>query len=94
MRAYPRLRPVVVFGRSESGIEWNSPDGKASHFIFLILTPKEDDDIQIQILRIIATAMSSINVRQALMLAHDREAIWGTLQESFALHHVVRRPKK
>ena len=60
------IRPVIIFGKSELGIDWNSPDGGASHFIFLILTPKEDDDIQIQILRIIAKAMSEEEVRKAL----------------------------
>ncbi|MBU4305451.1 MAG: hypothetical protein KJ893_07525 [Candidatus Omnitrophica bacterium] len=29
-------RPVILFGRSYGGIEWNSPDGKPACFIFLL----------------------------------------------------------
>ncbi|MBU1726199.1 MAG: cation:proton antiporter [Candidatus Omnitrophica bacterium] len=85
------MRPLVVFGRSETGIEWDSPDGKAAHFIFLILTPKEDDDIQVQILRSIAKVMSEEKTRQALIAAVDREALWELLRESFIELQVVRK---
>lgn len=36
-------RPIIIFGRSLVGIEWNSPDGKPTQLIFLILTPEGDD---------------------------------------------------
>ena len=85
------MRPLVVFGRSKLGIDWNSPDGNPTHFVFLILTPKEDDDIQIQILRIIARIMSNKNIRVSLMSAHDREGIWHVIQDSFTVHQVVRK---
>ena len=32
-------RPVIVFGRSRTGIDWNSPDGEPTRFIFLMLAP-------------------------------------------------------
>ncbi|MFC1509612.1 cation:proton antiporter [Candidatus Omnitrophota bacterium] len=46
--------PVISYGRSIEGIEWNSPDGNKVYHIFLILTPENDDGIQLQILRSIA----------------------------------------
>jgi len=85
------IRPAVVFGRSEFGIEWNSPDGKPAHFIFLILTPKENDDIQVQILRIIARTMSDKKTQGALMTAGDQREVWQILQEVFTVHQVVRK---
>ena len=85
------IRPAVVFGRSEFGIDWNSPDGKPAHFIFLILTPKEDDDIQVQILCIIARSMSDNKTQGALMAAADQQGIWQVLQEAFTVHQVVRK---
>ena len=84
------IRPVVVFGRSESGIDWNSPDESPSRFIFLILTPKEDDDIQVQILRIIARAMNEKKTQKALLKAADKHEIWDVLQEAFTVHKVVQ----
>jgi Kef-type K+ transport system membrane component KefB/mannitol/fructose-specific phosphotransferase system IIA component (Ntr-type) len=85
------IRPVVVFGRSSSGIEWDSPDGVASRFIFLILTPREDDDIQVQILRIIALSLSYKKTRLLLAQAPSGAQIWEVLQDSFTRHQVVRR---
>lgn len=85
------VRPIVVFGRSLSGIEWNSPDGQPSHFIFLILTPKEDDEIQIQILRIIARAMSKHETREAIMHASGHDELWKVLQNVFSSHQIVRK---
>ena len=87
------VRPMVVFGKSQFGIEWNSPDGQPAHFIFLILTPREDDDIQVQILRIIARIMSEKEAREALMQAADQQQIWQVLEEAFTEHQVVRKTK-
>jgi Kef-type K+ transport system membrane component KefB len=34
------LRPIIVFGRSLTGIEdWDAPDGQHIHFVFLVLAP-------------------------------------------------------
>jgi Kef-type K+ transport system membrane component KefB/mannitol/fructose-specific phosphotransferase system IIA component (Ntr-type) len=84
------VKPTIIFGRSISGIEWNSPDGKPTHFIFLILTPREDDDIQIQILRIIAKTMSDSKIKDAIMAAKSRQELWGILQAAFTPHQIVR----
>ena len=35
-------RPLVVVGISETGIDFDSPDGDLARIIFLILTPAED----------------------------------------------------
>ncbi|MCH8510618.1 MAG: cation:proton antiporter [Kiritimatiellae bacterium] len=50
-------RPVVFFGRSIQGIDWNSADGRSVRLIFLILTPKDQPDAQIQILQGIAKTL-------------------------------------
>ncbi len=87
------IRPLVVFGRSKSGIDWDSPDGKPAQFIFLILTPQEDDDIQVQILRIIARTMCEKTTRESLLAAGGQQGVWQVIQEEFTVHHVVRKKK-
>lgn len=87
------IRPTIVFGRSKSGIDWNSPDGCLTYFIFFILTPKEDDDIQIQILRIIAKAMSVKENQDALIDAFDQQQLWQILERAFMEQQVVRKNK-
>ncbi len=85
--------PLVIFGRSPEGVEWNSPDGKPANLIFLILTPKEDYDTQVQILSFIAKAMSDEGMRSAIMNAPDRHEIREELQKIFASKHIVNKQK-
>ncbi|MDP1853015.1 MAG: cation:proton antiporter [Candidatus Omnitrophota bacterium] len=87
------VKPIVAFSRSNRGIEWNSPDGKPTHFIFLILTPKEDDWSQVEILRIIAKAMSDKNVSQAIAKAGDHNDLWQALEHAFTQHRIARKGK-
>lgn len=87
-------RPVIVFGRSYDGIEWNSPDGKPARFIFLILTSEDDYDSQVQILGFIAKTMGEPKMRDAIMQAGDEQAIWSIFQKIFASKHVSKNRKK
>lgn len=85
----PSLKvPVIAFGRSLEGIEWDSPDGKPTRSVFLILTPPDADVIQVQILRNICRAMGSDEKRAQLMQAQDREQIWDILQKDFTAAYV------
>ena len=84
-------RPLVVFGRSHKGIEWNSPDGKPAQFIFLIITPSTDDEAQVQILGHIARAMSKPQTRQNIMAAPDAHAIWRILHQVLELEQIKRK---
>jgi len=59
-------RPVVIFGRSGGGVDWNSADGKPVHFIFLLITPREDPTVQLQLLRGIARSIGSPELRERL----------------------------
>lgn len=83
-------RPVIVFGRSVSGIEWNSPDGKPANLIFLILTSPEED-VQVQILALIAKALSNKTVRDAIMDAGDSRRIWEVLQEAMTMSGIIEK---
>ena len=84
-------KPVIAFGRSIDGIEWDSPDGKPTHFIFLILTPQADDNIQIQILALIARVMSQKKTAQEIMRAKDTQDIWYTLHDVFTSYSIIRK---
>lgn len=83
-------RPVIVFGRSPTGIEdWDSPDGQHIHFVFLVLAPPYSD-AQVQILAHIVRTMQEERIREQLLQAADADAIWSVFTEAFASKHVVR----
>lgn len=75
-------KPLVVIGRSSGGIEWDSPDGKPARIIYLILTPQNDDESQVQILGHIARLMSESSMRNELYNAADAAAIWNVIYQA------------
>jgi len=83
-------RPMVVFGRSVAGVDWNSPDGLPANLIFLILTPADDQGLQVQILGALARAFGDRETRKRLLEARDHHEAWATLREALGPHGIAR----
>lgn len=64
-------RPVVVFGRHLGGLPWNAVDDQPVHFVFLVLTPREDTGAQLDILSAVARGFEPEATRNELL--HCRE---------------------
>ena len=47
--------PAIAVGISGAGIDFDAPDGRPAHVLFLILTPAEEPDLQLDLLSEIAT---------------------------------------
>ncbi|MBI5645519.1 MAG: cation:proton antiporter [Ignavibacteriae bacterium] len=56
--------PVLAFGLSADGIDFDAPDGKVARIIVLILTPEADDVAQLEILADIARTFSDETLRE------------------------------
>ena len=82
-------KPVLLFGRSLHGIDWDAPDGLPVHFVFLLLTPVADNGLQLQILAVLARALSNPDVLRRLEQAEDGQALWLVLQEALHPHQLV-----
>ncbi|MCL5281103.1 MAG: cation:proton antiporter [Planctomycetes bacterium] len=88
------LRPIIVFGRSRTGIEdWDSPDGQHTHLVFLVLAPPYSD-AQVQILGHLVRTMQEPDIREQLLEAQNADAIWSIFSQAFASKHVVRTARK
>ncbi|MCE5277482.1 MAG: cation:proton antiporter [Planctomycetaceae bacterium] len=85
----PKLRgAVVVFGRSGGGIDWDSPDGLPVHLVFMILTPQQQDELQVQILGSLAAGLENPQVQQRLLAAKDESTAWAILREVFTRRQI------
>ncbi len=73
-------KPIIVFSKSNYGIEWNSPDGIEINMIFLILTPIEEYDKQLSILSSIARFMSSSENRTKISKAETEKELYKLLK--------------
>ncbi len=72
--------PLVAFGLSRQGLEWDAPDGQPVHFVFLLLTPAQGADTQIRLLAAIATLMAEARVRDELKATSTAAALHARLQ--------------
>lgn len=72
--------PLVVFGMSREGIDWNAVDDHPAQLVFLILTPTEDEGAQLEILSRITQGLRSEPVRQQLIESTSQRAIWSALR--------------
>jgi len=83
-------RPILTLGRSLRGIDWNAPDGRPVHLVFLLLTPEHEHGLQLQILAAIAQAMLDPDARARLREAETREAMRRALLEALREQDLVR----
>jgi Kef-type K+ transport system membrane component KefB/mannitol/fructose-specific phosphotransferase system IIA component (Ntr-type) len=68
-------KPVLVVGHSESGVDFDSPDGSLTRLIFLLLTPQQDMSAQIHIMGQIARLFKDEEARQVVYESDSVEMI-------------------
>jgi PTS system fructose-specific IIC component len=72
-------QPIIAFGRSITGVDWDAPDGLPVHLVFLVLTPKDEEGLQLQILAAIAHGLSDDAAREQLERAGTHPELWAAL---------------
>jgi Kef-type K+ transport system membrane component KefB/mannitol/fructose-specific phosphotransferase system IIA component len=82
--------PLIAFARSHDGIDWNAPDGDATHLIFLTVMPQEMDSLANETLAAIARAMHEPANREALATAENVDELWQRLREALSAGSVPR----
>lgn len=83
-------KPLIAFGRSASGIDWNASDGIPAHFIYLVLTPADDPDVQVHILRNIAITMNNESLRKSLQTPQTPQDLWDALHNALMKRTIPR----
>jgi mannitol/fructose-specific phosphotransferase system IIA component (Ntr-type) len=71
---------VIAFGRSQTGIEFESLDNKPVHFVVLFLVPANQFQKHLKTLSAIARFLNDRVIREALASAHDAADIMRVLQ--------------
>ncbi len=60
-------RPIVALGLSKEGIDFDAPDGRASHIIFLLLLPPKAFEREVRVLACLARSVFDEAARDALL---------------------------
>ena len=74
--------PIVSFGRSKEGLDFDAMDGQPVHLFFLLLAPENSSGFHLQVLTRIAKILKNSSFRKALMEAPTREAIYHKIIQS------------
>jgi len=72
-------RPIVSFGRSKKGLDFDSMDGQPTYLFFLIIAPENSSGFHLQVLAKIAKILKNSAFRKKLMEADTKIEIYQTI---------------
>jgi PTS system nitrogen regulatory IIA component len=72
-------QPIVSFGRSKSGLDFDSMDAQPVHLFFLLIAPENSSGMHLQVLAKIAKILKNSAFRKSLMEASGREDLYQTI---------------
>jgi PTS system nitrogen regulatory IIA component len=73
--------PVLAFGRSREGIDFNALDGRKAHLFFLLLASDSAVGLHLKVLARISRILKDPVVRRSLLEALDAAAIHAIITE-------------
>jgi PTS system nitrogen regulatory IIA component len=68
--------PVISFGKSEEGLDFDSMDGQPAHLFFLLIAPENSSGVHLQALARIAKILKSSSFRERLMMSNTKNEIY------------------
>lgn len=68
-------RPIISFGRSKEGLDFDSMDGQPAYLFFLLVAPENSAGIHLKALAKIAKMLKNSLFRKRLMEAQSRKEI-------------------
>lgn len=78
------IKPAVAFGRSSSGISWDSMDGNPVHMVFLLAVPESGAGNQhLQLLAMLSRKLIHDDFREGLMAAREKTQLLSMLHSIF-----------
>jgi len=72
--------PIAAIAVSQTGIDFEAPDGIPSKIIILLLTPSENNELQLQLLAEIANAFKDKNIIENILLSKDKDEFMNKLK--------------
>ncbi len=72
---------VIAFGRSRQGVPFDSLDGKAAFYFFVLIAPEDSAGLHLKALAKISRFLKNSAFKESLSRASDREALQKVIQE-------------
>ncbi len=74
-------RPLMCFGRSKQGVDFESMDAKPVYLFFLLIAPENSAGAHLKVLAKIAKMLKNSGLRKRLLEAKDREEIYNIITQ-------------
>jgi nitrogen PTS system EIIA component len=74
-------RMVIAFGRSRQGLPFDSMDGKAAYYFFVLMAPEDSAGLHLKALAKISRFLKNSAFRESLGRAADREELQRIIKE-------------
>ena len=74
-------QPIVSFGRSKTGLDFDSMDAQPVHLFFLLIAPENSSGMHLQVLAKIAKILKNSAFRKLLMEAGGRGDLYRTITD-------------
>ncbi|QYK70106.1 PTS fructose transporter subunit IIABC [Paenibacillus sp. S02] len=76
------LKPSVVFGIKQGGVDWNSADGSEAKLIFMIAVPRNSkENAHLKVLQMLSRKLMDDHFREALLAAATKEEAYQLLDQ-------------
>ena len=72
-------QPIISFGRSRKGLDFDSMDGEPAFLFFLLVAPENAASIHLKALARIAKILKNGAFRKVLMKAQNRQELYKTI---------------
>jgi PTS system nitrogen regulatory IIA component len=72
-------QPLISFGRSKKGMDFDAMDGQPAYLFFLLIAPENSSGIHLEILARIAKILKNSAFRKKLMEADTRKECYQTI---------------
>ena len=74
--------PIISFGRSRQGLDFESVDGQPAFLFFLLVAPENSANIHLKALARIAKILKNSSFRKVLMEVSTRKELYQTIIQS------------
>lgn len=76
------LKPSVVFGIKQGGVDWNSADGSEAKLIFMIAVPRNSkENAHLKVLQMLSRKLMDDHFREALLAVKTKEEAYKLLDQ-------------
>jgi PTS system nitrogen regulatory IIA component len=75
-------RPIISFGRSKQGLDFDSMDGQPTHLFFLLIAPEDSSSVHLQVLAKIAKILKNRDFRKKLMGPGTKKELYQTIVQT------------